>query len=228
MKRDRRQRGTGSIFRKLPNKRWFIQFYKHGKRIREATGETEWAEAQKILRQRLHEVDKNEHVERSGKPARIEELFAALKKHNEINRPQGLSSLLRRWNHLEPEFARVPAAQLTTDDVRRYIHCRKTDEGAANATINRELATLKRMFNFGRQDSPPKVRVVPYIPMLKEDNVRKGFIEDAGFSQLTAQASELWLRVFLEVAFTYGWRKGELLGLRVRQLNFASRTIRLD
>jgi integrase len=84
------------------------------------------------------------------------------------------------------------------------------------------------MFNFGRQDSPPKVRVVPYIPMLKEDNVRKGFIEDAGFSQLAAQATELWLRVFLEVAFTYGWRKGELLALRVRQLNFTSRTIRLD
>jgi hypothetical protein len=125
----RRQRGTGSIFRKLPNKRWFIQFYKHGKRIREATGETEWAEAQKILRQRLHEVDKNEYVERHGKAARIDELFASLKKHNEINRPGSLDGLLRRWKHLESEFARIPAAQLTTDDVRRYIHRRKTEEG---------------------------------------------------------------------------------------------------
>jgi integrase len=84
------------------------------------------------------------------------------------------------------------------------------------------------MFNFGRQDTPPKVRTVPYIPMLKEDNVRKGFVEDAQFEQLAAKASEPWLRTFLELGFTYGWRKSELLSLRVKQVNLPQRTIRLD
>jgi integrase len=64
--------------------------------------------------------------------------------------------------------------------------------------------------------------------MLKEDNVRRGFVEDADFDRLAAKATEPWLRTFLELAFTYGWRRGELLGLRVRQLNFAARTMRLD
>jgi Phage integrase family len=36
-----------------------------------------------------------------------------------------------------------------------------------------------------------------------------------------------WLRVFLELGFTYGWREGELLGLRVEQINLADDTIRL-
>ena len=40
---------------------------------------TEWAEAQKLLRQRLHEIDQNKYVEHRGKPVRIEELAAALK-----------------------------------------------------------------------------------------------------------------------------------------------------
>ena len=84
------------------------------------------------------------------------------------------------------------ANNLTTDAVRHYISTRQ-EEGAANATINRELASLKRMLNFGRQSTPPKVRTVLYIPMLKENNVRTGFVENEAFSRLTAEASELSL-----------------------------------
>src|SRR5215471_8988578 len=189
-KEKRRQRGTGSIFRKPPNKRWFIQFYKDGKRIRESTGLTDWSEAQKLLRQRLHEVDKNEYVERKGKPVRIEELFACLKEHHEINRPRSVQDLEGRWNHLGPVFGQVTADRLATDDIRHYIRSRQK-EGAANATVNRELAALRRMFNLGRQCTPPKVRNVDtrhLFSMLKEDNVRRGFVEDADFSKLVAEA----------------------------------------
>ena len=222
-----RRRGTGSIFRKPGCATWVIQFYKDGSRIREATGLTDRPAAQRRLTKRLYQVDKNEFVARERKPVRVEELFNDLKEHNLINRKGRARDLRGRWSHLSPAFAPIVANNLTTDDVRHYI-CQRQQEGASNATINRELATLKRMLNFGRQSTPPKVRTVPYIPMLKENNVRTGFVEDETFRRLTAEASELWLRVFLELAFTYGWRRGELLGLRVRQLSFSSRTVRLD
>jgi len=51
----------------------------------------------------------------------------------------------------------------------------------ANATINRELAAIKRAFNLAARCTPPRVAHVPYIPMLKERNVRKGFIETVTF-----------------------------------------------
>jgi integrase len=223
----RRQRGTGSIFRKPPCRKWVIQFYRNGKRIREATGTTEHGEAAKLLRQRLHEIDRNEYVARHGRPARIEELYDALVEHNRINRKGRTRELPGRWQHLGRVFGVLPASQLTTDEVRHFIGKRQ-DEGASNATINRELATLKRMFNLGTECTPPKVQVVPYIPMLKEANVRQGFVEDVEFSRLAAEASELWLRAFLELGFTYGWRRSELVGLRVRQVSFAAGTIRLD
>jgi len=57
---------------------------------------------------------------------------------------------------------------------------------------------------------------------------RTGFVEDADYARLTANAGELWLRLFLELAYTYGWRKAELLGLRVRQCDLIATSIRLE
>src|SRR5437016_10339905 len=48
--------------------------------------------------------------------------------------------------HLLPFFGRRRMAAITTADVRRYV-ARRQDEGAKNATINRELAVVKRAFS---------------------------------------------------------------------------------
>src|SRR6266705_1327975 len=39
---------------------------------------------------------------------------------------------------------------------------------------------------------------------------------------------QLWMRTLFELAYTYGWRHSELLGLRVNQVSIADRTIRLN
>jgi Phage integrase family len=43
-----------------------------------------------------------------------------------------------------------------------------------------------------------------------------------------AHLDGLWMRALLEVAYTYGWRRGEMLSLQVRQVDLQARTIRLD
>jgi integrase len=113
--------------------------------------------------------------------------------------------------------------------VHRYIDERQK-EGAENATINRELAALKRMFNLGREATPPKVRDVPYISMLKEDNIRTGFIEMKQHDVLASECAKvgLWLTAVFEVGYTYGWRHEEVLRIRVRQLDLFAKTIRLE
>jgi integrase len=224
----RRQRGSGSIFQKLPCKKWVIQFYKNGRRVREATGFTDYDEAKKLLRQRLHEIDQGQYVARHGKPARVEDLHDILKAHIATNPKARKRDLPGRWAHLKPVFGALLASEVTTDDIRHYTATRLEKDKAAHATINRELGALKRMFRLAAQGTPPKVQRVPYIPMLREDNVRVGFVEDTGYARLVAEAGELWLRTFLELAFSYGWRRSELLGLRVAQVDIVARTIRLE
>jgi integrase len=74
--------------------------------------------------------------------------------------------------------------------------------------------------------------VLPHIPLASErGNERKGFVEAADYLKLRQAAefsSELWLQTFVELAYSYGWRRGELLALQCRQCNFDTRTIHLD
>ena len=55
------------------------------------------------------------------------------------------------------------AADVTSQQIARYVDSRQ-QEGASNATVNRELAALKRMFRIGVQATPPKVMRMPPSP----------------------------------------------------------------
>lgn len=84
--------------------------------------------------------------------------------------------------------------------------------------INRELAVLKCLLNLGAQQTPLKVDRVPYIPMLKEDNVRKGFFEHGDFLALRT-ALPSYLKGFVTFAYKVGWRVSEMRGLTWRQVD---------
>jgi integrase len=115
---------------------------------------------------------------------------------------------------------------VTSDLIARYVDARQRQE-AKNATINRELAALKRMFKLGHQATPAKVQRMPAFPHLKENNVRKGFLDDSQYRKLV-EGTELWFRALVECGRTYGWRVSELLNLSVRQVDLAQCVIRLE
>src|SRR2546425_11397904 len=83
--------------------------------------------------------------------------------------------------HLEPVFGRRRMAGITTADVRRYV-ARRQDEGAKNATINRELSVLRRAFTLAIAAGTLASR--PHIALLREANVRRGFFEPEEFESV--------------------------------------------
>jgi integrase len=48
---------------------------------------------------------------------------------------------------------------------------------------------------------------------------RKGFVEDKEYTLLAKHATDLWLRTFIAIGFSFGWRKSEMLGLRVSNVD---------
>jgi integrase len=66
--------------------------------------------------------------------------------------------------------------------------------------------------------------------MLKEDNIRTGFLESADYDKLARECARwgLWMRTAFELGYQFGWRKSEVLGLKVCQVSIVDSTIRLN
>jgi integrase len=226
----KRPRGTGSVLRMKGSSVLWIKYHRNGKPVRESAHTTKVKEAEKLLSQRLAAISTGTYVGPKLEKTRMSELADDLIREYRINGRKSIDDLETRWKlHLEPFFGALRAIEVTSQLVARYIDARQ-QEGAENATINRELAALKRMFNLARQSTPPKVNSVPYIAMLRENNIRTGFLESKQHDSLAAETGKvgLWLRAMFETGYTYGWRHEELLALRVRQVNFVAGTIRLE
>jgi len=132
------------------------------------------------------------------------------------------------WNHLKRKFATMPVHDVTTAAVNEYIASRR-DAGMANATINREVALLRAMFHLGTRQTPVMLDRIPAFPKrLVEPPARKGFVTDKEYAVLARTANDLWLRALVACAYSFGFRKSELLNLRVRQVNLMDRLIQLE
>jgi len=87
------------------------------------------------------------------------------------------------------------------------------------------LAALKRAFNLGVQAE--KIYRKPYVPMLKEENIRTGFFEPGEFL-MVRDALPDYLKPVATFAYLTGWRKEEILSLRWHQVDREAGTVRID
>lgn len=113
------------------------------------------------------------------------------------NRRRSINRIEDALNHLAGLFAEARAIDITLDRVTAYVAARQ-EEGAAAATINRELAALRRAFRLARRAK--RVAEVPEISLLSENNVRTGFFEPEQIEALLANLPE-FLRPIIRTAY---------------------------
>jgi integrase len=223
-----RPRGTGSLYQQKGSSNWWLQYYRNGRVYRQSAGTTNRRKAERLLQRKIGEIATGNFLEPAAEKTLLKELAADLLTEYEANARHSLVNVRRNWEkHLAPRFENLKARDVRTDALNQYITERQA-EGASNASVNRELAALKRAFKLGMIAG--KVAKMPIFPHLAERNVRQGFLDDAAYAKLAkACASEgLWLRAMFEVACAFGWRVNELRQLKVRQIDLAARTIRLE
>lgn len=205
---------------------WWMQYYRDGRRYEESA------------RTRDYETAKDQLATKEGDGARgklitpkmgrllVPAALAEVARDYRINRRKSLSRVEAKIeNHLSPHFGAHRMTELRTADVREYIEARQA-AGAEPATINRELAILKRAFTLAIRGGLLLVR--PHIPMLKEANARKGFFERADFEAVCGQLHEDVAAV-VRFAYLTGWRvASEVLPLQWRQVDWVGQVVRLD
>lgn len=129
-------------------------------------------------------------------------------------------------NSLRPFFGSLKACKVTTDTLRQYRRLRRS-EGRSDSTVNRELSLVRIAYRNGQKDTPSKVFVVPRFPMVKEDNVRTGFLRDEQYAALLAELPAD-LKALFVTAYETGIRLGELLVIHWEQIDFESGLIALE
>ncbi len=204
---------------------WVKYYDRNGKPIRESTGSTKDSDAKRLLKRREGEIASGKLPGIYFDRVKFDELAEDFLSDYRINGKDVVRAKLS-IKHLKPEFEGMRVTAITTPKIKSHIE-RRLAEGAANATINRELAALKRMLNIGAKQTPPRVDKVPYIPMLKENNVRKGFFEHDQFLALRDAMPE-HLKGFVTFGYKVGWRISEISNLTWSQVDLKQGIVRLE
>src|SRR5262245_533849 len=205
---------------------WWIRYTVGGKLQCVSSESAKRADAVRLLKEREGDVAKGMPITADVGKIRFEEAAEDLLTDYRVNKKRSLRTVtLRIRKHLTPFFGERRLANITPPFVRQYI-AKRQSAGASNATINRDLITLKRMFNLALQSG--KLMTRPYIPLLKESNVRKGFFEREQLRSITSYLPP-YMRGIAEFAFVTGWRTpSEILTLEWRQVDLKAGEVRLD
>ena len=218
---------------------WWIKYYQNGRGMRESSHSTKESTAKKLLKLREGDIEHGLPVNPKLNRIRFDEAADDLETEYAVNGRRSADELERRIRlHLTPYFGGRRLVAITTPDINTFILTRqaavietgKGDERkerkVSNGEINRELTTLKRIFNLARQNG--KLIQVPHIPMLKERNVRTGFFEREQLERVLDLLPPA-VRPAVQFAYITGWRiPSEVLPLQWRHVDFEARVVRLD
>src|SRR5262249_10517793 len=141
----------------------------------ESSGTTKETVARRMLRSREGDVEHGIPITPKMGRVTFEDATKDLLNDYTVNGKKTHDHAKRRIDlHLEPHFRGRRLANITPSELRAFIAARQA-AGASNSEINRELSVLRRMYTLSVQAA--KLHGKPYIPMLREDNVRRGFFE---------------------------------------------------
>jgi integrase len=216
--------GFGTIYRR--GNVWWIRYSFRGKRVDESSKSERPADAIKLLRKRVEEIGKGRRRDPvSENKVRMVELFDALAADYKANGRRSTDTLTFRLAPLRETFGQDRAVDVTAARIARYRDDRLA-EGKARATVNRELAALRRAFKLAVKRDVLSAGTVPTVELLAEDNARQGFVGRQQFEAIVAGLPD-YLRDAARFGYLTGWRRGEIATLEWRDVDLDAGRITL-
>ncbi len=204
----------------------WVRYYRNGRRHEESSGSRKRSDAERLLKLREGDVARGVPITPKVGQLRYDEAADDVLTDYRVNGKRTLVDARRRHEkHLQPFFGGRRMASISTPDVRSYTSNR-LDAGASPGGINRELTLLKRAFSLAIQAG--KLLAKPHIPLLRENNVRKGFFEPDEIGAVLRNLPQN-LAVLVRFAYITGWRvPSEIQSLQWRQVDCNVGEVRLD
>ncbi len=221
----RRQYGTGGLVKRGTT--WYLRFYAHGKRMEESAHTTDEAEARRKLKIKIGEVAAGNMARRDPSKAAVADMMRlVVEDYKDKNAASTDDAETRIELHINPKLGKILAAALNTRGIKAYTK-ERLREGAAAATVNRELSVVRRGLKLATEQDPPWITAAPKVPMLKEDNAREGFIDHEQYKRLR-DLLPIHVQVALVLGYHCGLRRGAVVGLRLDQVDLKAGVIRIE
>jgi len=126
---------------------------------------------------------------------------------------------------LMSHFKHLKISQITPLHIENYKK-KRLEEERMPGTINRELASLKHMYNLAKKWKLIRENPVSGVKLLKEEKYKMEILDKVEVELLIGAATE-HLKPILIVALNTGMRRGEVLGLRWSDIDFVNYNMHL-
>jgi integrase len=215
--------GLGSIY--LRGRTWHIEYWNGGQQFRETSKSQREKDAVKLLKKRHGELARDEFVGPQNDKILMKALLDGVTQDYKLAGNRSQDTLAFRLAPLSGALGHLRAVNVTEPLIERY-KARRLEEGLARATVNRELAALRRAFRLAVEQKRMSPSRVPTIRLFPEHNARAGFVD---YDDFTALVKHLPGPVDDVAWFAYrsGWRRGEILSLVWADVNEDAGVVRL-
>jgi integrase len=226
-KKPRGKRGQGCVYRPSGSRNFWFKFSVAGRVVQESANTESRREALDVLKGKILKYSNGEAVDcRTTTVASLaESMISAWRLHG--RGPRSIKWAEGCWKHLLGFFGNTKANAVSSQSIRDYMEFRKGQKGS-NASINRELSIMQSAFSMGFKETPRRVAAKLYFDRLPESKGRQGFVEEKTYRAIAENCQELYLRAMLALAYSFGFRKGELLTLKVSDVDLLAGTVRLQ
>lgn len=211
-----------ALYRRKEAGIWYADYYVNGQRVQESTGTPNKREAEKFLALRSSEVQRGVYVKHVHVP--LPELWERYLAYAKTHK--------RSWKRDEQMYGTLTAflgtANLDTITALRVEAFQQHRVQAVSpATVNRETALLKHMFNmaerWGLYHGPNPVRWVKFLP---ENNLQFKTVSE-GDERRLLESSPPYLWELIVFAINTGLRCGDRLDLKWEEVDIEERRLSL-
>lgn len=138
---------------------------------------------------------------------------------------------------LEPHFSRYSLDRITPQMVEHFKALRAAETKAVpdgdgvrevpitSATVNRDLATIKRIFSLSEQWGLVETNRIRRVKLLRENNDRIRFLTQDEIGALLSECNTPQLRLAVQIALNTGLRKAGVMSLRWTEIDFPRKLI---
>lgn len=204
---------------------WAIDIYVDGQRRRRTIGPDK-AEAERVLREAERDTREKkfpalEGWERPRKKVYLSEILNDFWEYSKLNKRSAKRDATS-LKHVGKFFGDPSINRVIPEQIERFKAIRRKE--VKPGTVNRELACLKAAFNFAIRNGKALTNPVRQIKMFLEPKTRLRFLSQDE-ARLLVGACDDKLRPLVILALHTGMRRGEILNLRWKDIDFDNRLL---